>query len=184
MIRKKVSRRYSLALYETASSMKIADKIHKDLLVVMKSIEASKDLKLFLHTPIISPEKKMKVISELFSKKVNKLTLDFIELLTEKKRENYLYDICADYLNLTNEKKGILEARIKTAVALTDKDKKKFSDILKNYTGKDISAEYSIDKSIKGGIIAQFSDTIIDASIKRQLEILRKKMGEGSFLRS
>lgn len=69
-------------------------------------------------------------------------------------------------------------------MALTDKDKKKFSEILKNYTGKDISAEYSVDKSIKGGIIAQFSDTIIDASIKRQLEILRKKMIEGSFLRN
>lgn len=184
MIRKKVARRYSLALYETASSMKIADRISQDLLGVMKSIEASRDLKLFLHTPIINPEKKMKVISELFSRKVNKLTLNFFELLIEKKRENYLYDICVDYINLTNEKKGIVEAKIKTAVGLTEKDKKKFSEILKNYTGKDISAEYSVDKSIKGGIIAQFSDTIIDASIKRQLEILRKKMVEGSFLRN
>jgi F-type H+-transporting ATPase subunit delta len=184
MIGKKVARRYSLALYETASSTKIADKINQDMLVIKKSIEASRDLKLFLHSPIISPEKKKKVMSELFSRKVNKLTLNFLELLVEKKRENYLYDICLDYVNLTNEKKGILEAKIRTAIALTDKDKKKFSEILKNYTGKDISAEYSVDKSIKGGIIAQFSDTIIDASIKRQLEILRKKMAEGSFLRN
>lgn len=184
MIEKKVARRYALALYETASSMKISDKINQDMLVVKKSIEASRDLKLFLHSPIVSPEKKKKVMSEIFSRKVNKLTLNFLELLVEKKRENHLYDICTDYANLANEKKGILEAKIRTAVALTDKDKKKFSEILKNYTGKDISAEYSVDKSIKGGIIAQFSDTIIDASIKRQLEILRKKMIEGSFLRN
>lgn len=65
--------------------MKIADRISQDLLGVMKSIEASRDLKLFLHTPIINPEKKMKVISELFSRKVNKLTLNFFELLIEKK---------------------------------------------------------------------------------------------------
>jgi F-type H+-transporting ATPase subunit delta len=184
MIKKKVARRYSLALYETASAMKISDKINTDLLGVIKSIEASRDLKVFLKTPIISPEKKKKVITELYSRKVNKLTLNFIELLIEKKRENYLYDICTDYVNLMNEKNGILVAKIRTAVALTGKDKKKFSEILKNYTGKDISAEYIVDKSIKGGIIAQFSDTIIDASIKRQLEILRKKMGEGSFLRN
>ena len=184
MISKKIARRYSLALYETASSMKLADKISNDMLIVKKSIEASRDFKLFLHSPIISPEKKIKVISELFSKKVSKLTLNFLELLAEKKRENHLYDICRDYTDLTNEKKGIIEAKIKTAVALTDKDKKKFSEILKIYTGKEISAEYSVDKSIKGGIVAQFSDTIIDASIKRQLEILRNKMIEGSFLRN
>lgn len=105
MIEKKVARRYALALYETASSMKISDKINQDMLVVKKSIEASRDLKLFLHSPIVSPEKKKKVMSEIFSRKVNKLTLNFLELLVEKKRENHLYDICTDYANLANEKK-------------------------------------------------------------------------------
>jgi F-type H+-transporting ATPase subunit delta len=182
MIKKKIARRYTLALYEAALATKTSEKIRADLLSIRKLIDSSRELKLFLQTPIINTEKKKNIIKLLFSKKVNPLTLSLLELLTEKQRENHLYDICLDYINLMNEKNGILEADIRTAVKLSDKEKKKYTDILKDYTGKTISASYEVDESIKGGIVARFSDTIIDASIKRQLEILRTKLTEGSFL--
>jgi len=37
-----------------------------------------------------------------------------------------------------------------------------------------VKADYAIDNSIIGGFVVKFDDTIIDASVKHQLELLRK----------
>jgi F-type H+-transporting ATPase subunit delta len=178
---KKVSRRYSTALYEIASGNKITDALRNDCKLLIKIIEESKELKQFFQTPIINAGKKREVFKKIFDKKVNDLTLKFFDLLTEKKRENYLYDIASDFLNLLNEKEGIIQANIKTAVKISDDDKINLSAKLKDFTGKRIEANYSIDPSLKGGFIAQIDDTIIDGSIQRQLELLYNKFKKGSF---
>ncbi|MFI5211935.1 MAG: FoF1 ATP synthase subunit delta, partial [Ignavibacteria bacterium] len=72
-------------------------------------------------------------------------------------------------------------ARVKTAVEVTEKEKNSITAKLKQYTGKDITASYTVDPSIKGGFIAQVEDRIIDASILRQLELLKEKFAQGTF---
>jgi F-type H+-transporting ATPase subunit delta len=181
MINKKVARRYTLALYETAVQMKLKEKVRKDLVLIRNAIDGSRELKLFLHSPIISSEKKINILTLLFSKKVTPLTMKFIRMLAEKSREGFLYDICQDYCNLQNEKSGIAEAIIKTSIKLTDKEKKHLIDKLKSYTGKNIEAKYIVDPSLKGGFVAHIDDTIFDASIVRQLEILYLQLKEGRF---
>jgi F-type H+-transporting ATPase subunit delta len=161
--------------------MKSVDAIKKDFEDIRKSIAGSNELNMFLLTPIIGLDKKAEVIKALFSGKVNDLTLKFLDVLCEKNRINILDDISADFINLYNDKKGIISARIKTAIEITDKEKNVLSEKLKKYVGKEISATYSVDSSIKGGFVAQIDDKIIDASILRQLELLREKFAQGNF---
>ena len=80
-----------------------------------------------------------------------------------------------------NERRGIIEAEIKTVVKIPDKGKRELIEKLRRYTGKEIKPVFKVDKSIKGGVVAQIKDTIIDASIKRQLELLREQLGKGSL---
>ena len=47
---------------------------------------------------------------------------------------------------------------------------------------KNIIAEYEIDNSIIGGFKAKFNDSIIDASIQHQLELLKKRLLKQSYL--
>jgi F-type H+-transporting ATPase subunit delta len=161
--------------------MKSVDAIKKDFEDIRKSITGSKELNTFITTPIISLDKKAEVIKSLFSGKVNNLTLKFLDVLCEKNRINILDNIAQDFINLVNEKKGIVMAKVKTAVEITDKEKNAISEKLTKYVGKEISATYSVDASIKGGFVAQVDDKIIDASILRQLELLREKFAQGSF---
>jgi F-type H+-transporting ATPase subunit delta len=181
MYNKKVARRYTLALYEIAEENKITNKILKDFSVLLKSIEALRELKLFLKSPIVNSEKKSKILEKIFSGKLNKLTLNFILILTKKQRERFLYDICKDFLNLVNEKRDVIEAEIKLAVNISEKEKKFLSEKLGRYTGKNIVPSYKVDKSIKGGFVARIDDTIIDASIATQLELLRVQFIKGSY---
>ena len=180
MINRKVARKYNLALYFTALERKSVEEVKKDLVDIKKSIEGSKELSNFILTPVISAEKKTKVFEAMFSGKVNELTLRFLVYLCEKNRINLLYDITDDFATLVNEKQGVL-AKVKTAIEITDGEKKALTDKLRLFTGKEIQATYSVDPAIKGGFIASVDDKIIDASILRQLELLKEKFLMGSI---
>jgi F-type H+-transporting ATPase subunit delta len=181
MINKKIARRYSLAIYEIAVGLKLAEKIKKDLLFVKNTIENSRELALFLRSPIINTDKKQKILALIFSKKISSLTIKFINMLTEKNRERFLYDICSDFHELMNEKNNISEAVIKTAVKINETEKKNLCKKLEAYTGKKIHAIYIVDPALKGGFVIQIDDTIIDASIARQLDLLNYQLRGGSF---
>lgn len=181
MTKRKVARKYNLALYATAVERKSVEEVKKDLADIKRSIEGSKELSNFILTPVISAEKKTKVFEAMFSGKVNELTLRFLVYLCEKNRINLLYDISDDFAALVNEKQGIVLAKVKTAIEITDGEKKALTDKLRLFTGKEIQATYSVDPSIKGGFIASVDDKIIDASILRQLELLKEKFSMGSI---
>jgi len=181
MTNRKVARKYNLALYATAVERKSVEEVKKDLVDIKKSIEGSKELSNFILTPVISAEKKTKVFEAMFSGKVNELTLRFLVYLCEKNRINLLYDITDDFESLVNEKLGVVLAKVKTAIEITDDEKKALSDKLRLFTGKEIQATYSVDPAIKGGFIASVDDKIIDASILRQLELLKEKFSMGSI---
>lgn len=179
MINKKVARKYNIALYLTAEEQNSVDKVKQDILDIKKSIQGSTELTNFILTPVISAEKKIDVFKALFEGKVEELTLRYLVFLCEKNRINLLKDIADDFLTLVNEKKGIVLAKVKTAIEITDSEKKFLADRLRQYTGKDIKATYSVDPAIKGGFIANVEDRIIDASIIRQLELLKEKFISG-----
>lgn len=181
MTNRKAARRYTTALYELADSMKLVDAVKKDFEDIKKSLDGSRELKLFIESPVINPEKKHSILKEIFSGKVNELTLKFLMLVSEKNRINILKDIADSMLKLIDDKRGIIKASVTTAVDISEKERDLITGKLKNYTGKDIKAEYSVDKSIKGGFIALMDDKIIDASIVRQLEILKEKFIRGNF---
>jgi F-type H+-transporting ATPase subunit delta len=181
MVNRKVARRYSKALYSLASELNQVDNVKNDFIDIKSSINASNELKRFIESPIINPDKKSAVLNEIFSGKVSELSMKFILLLSEKNRINMLYDIADNMLKLINEERNIIEAKITTAIEMTDKEKTTINQMLKKYTGKEISSEFSVDRAIKGGFLARIDDRIIDASLARQLELLKEKFLQGSF---
>jgi len=181
MINRKVARRYTLALYDIGLEKNALDTLKDDFACIGRSISASSDLRLFLSTPLINERKKETTIKALFDGKVSDISLLFLQILCRKSRENFLFDICEDFVDLLNEKRGIISAKIKTAIEMTGDERKALAEKLEQYSGKKIEASFSVDADIKGGFIAQINDTIIDASIKRQLELLYEQFKAGSF---
>jgi len=54
--------------------------------------------------------------------------------------------------------------------------KKKIKNELEKITNKKINISFQVDKSIMGGIIIKIDDTVLDASVKRKLELLKEHM--------
>lgn len=178
---RKIARRYTTALYELGSELNSLPAFQKDFTLIKETINASKELRQFLASPVIKSAKKNDVLQEIFKSKIGEIPLKLISILSDKSRENYLYDISVDFENLINEKKGIAKVNIKTAVEISEKEKDNLTESLKKRMKMELIPSFEIDKEIKGGFIAQVNDTIIDASIRHQLDLLRKQFTDGSY---
>ncbi|PJA99715.1 MAG: ATP synthase F1 subunit delta [Ignavibacteriales bacterium CG_4_9_14_3_um_filter_30_11] len=175
----KVSIRYSSALFETAIYKKLFEVISEDVKFILKVFHSSKQLVSVMDSPVIKGQLKLSIIDEIFKDKINIETLYFLRFVIKKGRENYFINIFEKYLDLMDEHLGIVNVDVKTAFKFDDNQSKVLTENLGQKLNKQIRLNYSIDETIIGGFIAKIGDTVHDASVKHQLELLKKKFLEG-----
>jgi F-type H+-transporting ATPase subunit delta len=169
----RVARRYAMALMTAAEQQKNIEGVAKDLNLIGKTLRESREFLLFVASPIVSPGKKRTVFNEVFGKQVGKETLRFVNLLISKSREAILPDLVEQFKELHDEKLGIVNVEVRTAVELHYAQEKDLRVQVERITGKKARLLFVIDKAIKGGLI------VLDASVSRQLERMREKLIAG-----
>lgn len=178
----KAARRYSIALYEVSESQGNIEQVSKDITEVLGLINSNTDLALFLLSPVINRIKKIEIVKEIFGGKLSELTMSFMILLLSRGREKLTKDVFTDFLNLKKEKNGIVDVSVRSSIELSDEEKGRMKEKIDGYTHLKSDMTFEIDKSIIGGFVAKINDTVLDASIKRQLEKLKIKFRQGDFI--
>lgn len=178
----RVARRYAVALMSAAESAHALDRVAADGDAIAGTLRGSRELRLLLASPIVSPVKKRAVLHELFGKSAGPLMLAFLDLMTAKSREAHLADIIEQFGVLRDEKLGIVSVDVTSAAALRPADAAGLTQALERYTRKKVRVRVTLDKALKGGLVVRIGDTVLDASIRRQLEILRERFRSGGPL--
>jgi len=179
----RISHRYATSLLETALEKKNLEAVTSDMQLLVGALEQSKQLQLMLENPIIRPELKLIILKEIFGKKISKESMDFVEFVISKKRENMLHSIGSRFLELRDEHLGIVNVIVTAASKFSDEQKNVLQKRLEKILNKKVRLNFKIDLNIVGGFIAKAGDTLYDASIKNQLALLKKHFltGELSF---
>jgi len=69
---------------------------------------------------------------------------------------------------------------VRTAIGFSAAQENSLKTQLEAYTQKKVRVSFSLDTMLKGGFVAKVGDTTLDGSIRRQLEILRARLKDGS----
>ncbi len=178
----RVARRYAIALMTVAEETKTLDVMTRDLSLIDQTLKNSRELRVLLQSPVVSAAKKKDILKEVFGPRVGKETMAFVNLMTAKNRESILADVVHEFHLLRDERLGIVTVDVRAAVELTQPQEQSLQKQLESYTGKKVRVQFSLDKAIQGGIVIKIGDTILDASVRRQLELLRERLTAGSPL--
>lgn len=173
-----IATRYANALMELATEKNVLKQVADDMELVFNGIANSKELRTILKSPIVKTEKKEAILNDIFKSKIGDVSVNFIQFVVKKNRENLIYDILKRFKELYYLKINHVEAKVISSVELTEQQKNKLQNSLEQYTQKDVTPIFSIDDSIIGGFVVKINDTVLDASIKQQLNKLRKKLFE------
>jgi F-type H+-transporting ATPase subunit delta len=175
MSNQRIAIRYAEAFMSAAEELQMLEKVSEDFLQIKKLLGDSHDFLLFLKSPVIKKEKKQQVLDAVFGKLIQPLTLKFLAFLAEKERENVLPAIIDSFFDLQDEKMGIVRVHVKSAAEFSEEQMSELKKRFEAYSKKKVRIDISIDKKLIGGFIAHIGDTMLDGSIKRQLELLRIK---------
>lgn len=174
----KAARRYAKALMGMAQELDQIEAIYEDMDLIYGTISDSRELVLFLKSPVVKSSDKESVLKKIFSDKVSQSTNQFFTLMVEKDREDQLGEIAAAYLKMYDEYKGIQHIDVVVAQQLDENQEKVLRQSLEKRTGKTVRMKVSVDESIKGGAKVRIDDTVIDGSVKYKLEELRHLLHE------
>jgi len=98
---------------------------------------------------------------------------NFIKIIAQNKRFNFLINII-DRLNKINiEKRGDILADIISAEELNVKHKQNIQKKLRSFLGDKLNINYKIDASIIGGLIIKIGSNMIDSSLQTKINKLK-----------
>lgn len=179
MLVSKTARRYAKALLELAREKNAVDRTLEDVIFIKNTIEGSRDLMLFLRSPVIKPDKKVAALEAIFADHISELVHEFITLIARKNRQNLIDEIVSAFVDKYNEYAGIISSDVFVAKELDDKRIAEVKKKLEDVTGKKVNVKIIIQEDLKGGMAVKIADTVIDGTIKHKLEQL-----EDTFLSS
>jgi len=108
----------------------------------------------------------------IFEGKLSDAAVNLVKLLVENNRLTIVADIVAAYEELKAEDEGTLEAEITAAAKPTDAQVAALVKQIEAKFGKKVEAQVSLDPELIGGIKIVVGDTVIDASVRAQLQSL------------
>lgn len=172
-----IARRYAQALFLAARKKDAVDRVWDDLQGVLAVDKAAGDrFRLFLESPHVPTEHKFAALEATFRPVVHGLVVEFFRLLLNKKRLFELRTIVEEFQGLVEDHRGILRARVTSAVPLEDRELDGLVAALEKGMAKKIRVVSNVDPGILGGLVVRVGDRIADQSVRAQLNRLREQL--------
>lgn len=171
-----LTRRYSKALFQLASTKEERQKLLDEMDKFIHVLKNAPDSLHFLSLPQISPAKKNQLIKMGLGKHFDPLFLEFVNYLFEKRRFQFLPDIFDSFRKMVEKEQGIIEGNLVTAEAVEKDLKEKLKKELEKIYQKEIILNEEIDPGLLGGGILTIANHLIDFSVRGKLERLKEDL--------
>lgn len=171
----KIASRYATALLEISIEQNKVDQVLSDMNYLLEVNNETRDFQLLLDSPIVKGDKKIAIFEELFGQ-FEDVSMSFVKLITQNRRENFLPEIAAAFDLQVKEHKGIVPITLISAVPLESATKERILEkVEKSVTGQ-LEVTELIDESLIGGFIVRMGDKQIDASVASQFNDLKQRL--------
>lgn len=178
MLKGPVARRYAEAVFEIGRETNTVDAWLQDVRLIAEYF-TNRQLIFILGEPNIRFEKKEAIVRDLLTGKIRPESMGLALTLAERGIVSYAGRVRDQFELLYNEYKGQAVAQVTSAMPLDEAERASITRQLENVTGKRILLKERVDHSLLGGVVARVGDTLIDGSVRRRLELLRRQIAQG-----
>ena len=175
--------RYAKSLFDLAIEQDILRKCKEDMQFVADTCASNKDLSLLLKSPIIKTDQKLSIFKEVFYDKMSEVSVRFVNIITNKKRESLLEGIANSFITLYRAHKNIESATVTTAFPLNETLRKEVTDFIKTRGETEVELTEKVDEKIIGGAIIRMGDKQLDASVKKAIAELKQTFSKNLYIK-
>ena len=174
---KLISKTYGEALFELAVEEEKTDIILEEITAIRDIFSDNPDYLKFLTHPRIEAQDKLMSVREVFSGKIDKGVLGFLEIIILKQRTDSMMEILDYFLDRIKAFKGIGVCYVTTPMTLSEDKKEAICKKLLDTTSfEKMEMHYNIEPSLLGGMRIRIGDKVVDSSIQTKLNRLQKEL--------
>ena len=171
-----VADRYAQAVYELGKEEGILDDLQSDLGKVNEVINSNEDFFPFLIHPLVPDKDKQNVLEEIFGETIRREAMNFLKLLVQKDREDYLPLIYKRVKKIRMDQDEIVEVEIAYPPGF---DREGVVSRVEENLGEILDREIWItqvteDEELIGGVRLKIGERVLDGSVQGRLEGLRE----------
>ena len=173
-----IARPYAEAAFKLADSQgKLAD--WSGALGALAQVAQDARVRASIGDPNLSAAKVAGLFISILAGKLSGEAENFVRVLADNQRLELLPEIRAQYEALKNEREGVVEADITSAIELSSAQLKDLVARLEKKTGRKVKARVAVDASLIGGVKVALGDKVIDGSARGQLAALENALKAG-----
>ena len=172
----KIAVRYAKALYTLAHEENLHELVRIDMEVIISLLSGVEEFKYLINNPVLKPSVKIEFLKSLFDDKFQKISMNFLELITQNNRLNYLESMARIYINLYKKNQGVASAILTTPEKIDHNIRLSIIKFIEKRLNVKIELEEKNDENLIGGFILRIGNLQIDASILNQLEKIKKEL--------
>jgi len=166
---------YANALFQAAREGGRVRETDRDLQTLISSLGDQPVVLRALVNPGLPREAKHRILVKLLEG-ADPLARNGVLVLSEHGRLALLVDLQRAYSELAAADDQILPVTVTTAVELTKKELDALAKRISDAVGRTAEVTANVDPELIGGLVLRAHDVLVDASIKRRLEELRRTM--------
>ena len=166
-----VARPYARAVYQQATESSSVDS-WSEALGLMAAIVDDAEMCSLLDNPKMGGEQQAELMLKVIADKLNEQQQNLIKLMAENGRIKALPEVAVQFEVYRAEAEGKVDAEVSSAFPLSSEQEDSIIKTLKAKFGREVTITTTIDESLIGGVVIKAGDTIIDGSMKSQLESL------------
>ncbi len=168
-----IARRYAEAVFDLGKEHNSVERWQSDV-KFLAELFANRRLAFVLSEPKIAFSTKQDILRDLAAQQVQPDALGLAFLLVEGDHVDLMGRISTEFARLYDIYRNQVRATVTSAVPLDAVNLARVKEYLQRLTGKTVLLQESVDPAILGGVIARVGDTLIDASVRRRLAVLRE----------
>lgn len=175
-----LGRRYAKALFELTKTDPNRTAIASLLSELGRQLDARGALADACLNPRYPVEAKRAILAAAAERaRAGAIAMRFLDLLLKKSRLSLLSAIAGAYHGLLDDEAGLRRVTVTAARPLDQADQDMLTRRLESITGRTISLDVAVDPSILGGVLIRSGSLYYDASLKGQLERMRRQLIAG-----
>lgn len=132
----------------------------------------------FLHTPRVSPDEKKQLLRSVLGDRYPDAFVRFLQVVIDKRRQGLLPLMEEAYREILNERTGRVHASVTLPFEADAPFRAELERALSAVLDGEVTADFRTDEQIIGGLVVRVKDRVLDGSVRRRLQLMRRALLE------
>jgi F-type H+-transporting ATPase subunit delta len=139
-------------------------------------VAGAENLRTALESRDLPAEARAKIVTDLLESKATPASTRLAAYLTKVGRARDYQHLLGIVVERVAAESNRRLADVRSAIDLDDQQQRELAAALSRIIGHDVEIRVTVDPSVVAGFVASIGDTVVDASARHQLELLKERL--------